>query len=241
MRCFGFSLLNIKMITSKSAKGVSIKTLQLYALTFTVRLVSILRHQGYLPFDKTGDWFYHLVELISLLAVIASLYGIVGPLISTYDEKYDRFGNFKVANEYGALYLIIPCIILAIVFHPTLNREWISDVCWTLSMYLEAVAMLPQIYMFQKQAADVGGAVDALIGHTVFALGFSRIFELIFWFGSFKELADHYNNGSRLPGYIVLISQFGHLIVMADFFYYYIMSLSRGTQMELPTTYNNYV
>ena len=94
MRCFGFSLLNIKMITSKSAKGVSIKTLQLYALTFTVRLVSILRHQGYLPFDKTGDWFYHLVELISLLAVIASLYGIVGPLISTYDEKYDKFGNF---------------------------------------------------------------------------------------------------------------------------------------------------
>ena len=241
MRCFGFMLLNFKMASTKTAKGLSIKTLQLYALTFSVRLVSILRHQGYLPFDKTGDWFYHVVELISLVAVMASIYGIVGPLISTYDEKYDRFGFFKVPNEYGALYLIIPCVVLAVFFHPTLNREWMSDVCWTLSMYLEAVAMLPQIYMFQKQAADVGGAVDALIGHTVFALGFSRIFELIFWFGSFKELADHYNNGSRLPGYIVLVSQFGHLLVMADFFYYYLMSLSRGTNMELPTSYNNFV
>lgn len=27
-------------------------------------------------------------------------------------------------------------------------------------MYLEAVAMLPQIYMFQKQASDQGGIVE---------------------------------------------------------------------------------
>jgi hypothetical protein len=27
-------------------------------------------------------------------------------------------------------------------------------------MYLEAVAMVPQIYMFQKQAADEGGTVE---------------------------------------------------------------------------------
>jgi hypothetical protein len=30
-------------------------------------------------------------------------------------------------------------------------------------MYLEAVAMLPQIFMFQKQAADEGGTVDVSI------------------------------------------------------------------------------
>lgn len=29
-------------------------------------------------------------------------------------------------------------------------------------------------------------ATQALIGHTVFALGFSRVFELIFWVGSFR-------------------------------------------------------
>ena len=62
MRCFGFGLLNFKMWSSWSSKGISIKTLQLYILTFTVRLFSIMRHQGYLPFDKTGDWFYHMVK-----------------------------------------------------------------------------------------------------------------------------------------------------------------------------------
>lgn len=62
MRCFGFGLLNYKMWSSKTAKGVSLKTLELYALTFSVRLLSIMRHQGYLPFDKSGDWFYHTVS-----------------------------------------------------------------------------------------------------------------------------------------------------------------------------------
>lgn len=32
--------------------------------------------------------------------------------------------------------------------------------------------------------------LQALIGHTVFALGFSRVFELIFWVGSFRCLHD---------------------------------------------------
>ena len=101
-------------------------------------------------------------------------------------------------------------------------------------MYLEAIAMIPQIYMFQKQASDQGGFVEALIGHTMFALGFSRIFELFFWIVSFRELADM--NGSRLPGYIFLLSQLGQVINMADFFYYYFTSITQGVPMQLPTT-----
>lgn len=73
----------------------------------------------------------------------------------------------------------------------------------------------------------------------MFALGFSRIFELVFWLGSFKELSDW--NGSQIPGYIVLLSQLGHLLVMGDFFFYYFRSLSRGMPMELPTTYSGIV
>jgi hypothetical protein len=123
-------------------------------------------------------------------------------------------------------------------------------------MYLEATAMMPQIYMFQKQAEEKKGSVEVsnflssalflfimcvlslqtLIGHTVFALGFSRIFELIFWLSSFKELSSH--SGSRLPGYVVLLSQFVHLVIMGDFFYFYFKSLQQGAPMELPTTYS---
>lgn len=232
MRCFGFGLLNAKMWGQKTAKGVSIKSLQLYALVFITRLISIMRHQGYLPFDKSGDWFYHAIEFMSLASVCCAIFAILSPLVSTYDERYDKFGNLHIPSEFGAAYLFVPCAIMAILFHPALNKEFLSDTCWTLSMYLEAVAMMPQIYMFQKQALADGGHVEPLIGHTVFALGFSRVFELFFWLGSFKELSDH--SGGRLPGYIVLLSQLGHLIVMGDFFYYYFKSLSVGLPMQLP-------
>ena len=230
-RCFGLLLMNYKVWKGNSLKGVSIKTMELYATSFVFRLLSILRHQGYLPFDKTGDWFYHVIEFASLASVALVLFGAFGPLKSTYDAKYDKFGNLNVPAEYGVVYLVVPCVVMALMFHPELNKEFFSDVCWTFSMYLEAVAMLPQLYMFQKQASDADGTVEVMLGHVTFALGFSRIFELWFWMGSFKELA---NINGKVPGYIVLLSQVGQLLIMGDFFYYYFVSISKGMPMELP-------
>jgi ER lumen protein retaining receptor len=231
-RCFGLLMMNYKVWIGKSVKGISAKTMQLYCLVFASRLLSIIRHQGYLPFDKTGDWFYHVIEFLSFGSVGLVLYGIMGPLKSTYDSRFDKFGNLNVPNEYGIVYLLVPTLLLAIIFHPELNKEFFSDTCWTFSMYLEAVAMIPQLYMFQKQAGDQAGTVEQILGHVTFALGFSRIFELCFWFGSFKELS---NASGKAPGYIVLISQVGQLLIMGDFFYYYLLSVSRGVPMELPT------
>jgi hypothetical protein len=39
-----------------TASSVSLKTLQAYLCVFTFRLVSIMRHEGYLPYDRSGDW-----------------------------------------------------------------------------------------------------------------------------------------------------------------------------------------
>lgn len=118
MRCFGFGILNYKMLSSRTARGVSIKSLELYVSVFIFRLLSIMRHQGYLPFDKTGDWFYHLVETMSLVACSLAIYWIFGPLISTYADKHDRFGNLHIPSELGALYLFVPAILLAAILHP---------------------------------------------------------------------------------------------------------------------------
>ncbi len=118
MRCFGFGLLNYKLWTANSVKGISAKSMELYAIVFLTRLLSIMRHQGYLPFDKSGDWFYHTVEIISFCCIIAVLYAIFGPMKPTYDEKFDRFGNLHVPNELGVLYLVGPVILAALFIHP---------------------------------------------------------------------------------------------------------------------------
>jgi ER lumen protein retaining receptor len=118
LKCFGFIVINYKIWGSKTVAGVSFKTIQLYVVVFIMRISSIFRHQGYLPFDKTGDWLYHGVEVISLIGIILIAYAIFGPLISTYDEKYDKFGNLHVPNELGAVYVLVPAILVAIFFHP---------------------------------------------------------------------------------------------------------------------------
>lgn len=76
------------MFSAKTAKGVSLKTLELYAAVFFFRLLSILRHQGYLPYDKSGDWFYHFVEIFSQVLVGVAIYLVFVPLMPTYNEKY---------------------------------------------------------------------------------------------------------------------------------------------------------
>jgi hypothetical protein len=97
--------------------------------------------------------------------------------------------------------------------------------------------MAPQLYMFQKLAGDKGIKIDGVIGHTVFAVAFSRIFELCFWIGSFKELSTHHL-GSTVASYLTLLSQICQLAIMGDFFYYYFISLTQGKDVEIkPTSY----
>jgi hypothetical protein len=229
-RMFGFGILNLKTFKSKRATGVSIKTLQLYCLVFAFRLTSITRHEGYLPYDKSGDWLYHVIEMMSLGFSAAALYACMKPFRSTYQPDMDRFGELNVPPGFGAVYLAGPILIIAIIVHPNLNNDWISDVSWTFAMYLESAALIPQLFMFQKQSS---GVVELLTAHFVAALGFGRIMEFCFWVYSYHELAS--SAGSRLPGYLALFSQFVQLVLMLDFFWYYYIAVKNATPLVLPS------
>lgn len=228
-RMFGFGILNLKTFKSQRATGVSIKTLQLYCIVFFFRLTSIIRHEGYLPYDKSGDWLYHFVEGMALLLSSLALYACMVPFKHTYQADMDKFGEILVPPGMGAVYLAGPILLMAILIHPNLNADFISDTAWTYAMYLESAALLPQLYMFQKQSS---GVVELLTAHFVFALGFGRVMEFLFWAYSYHELADA--SGSKLPGYLALFSQALQLIMMLDFFYYYFKAVKNATPLVLP-------
>ena len=229
-RTFGFMVLVWRIFVKKHAKGVSKKTLQLYAGVFVFRLMSILRHEGYLPYDKSGDFIYHLCEMASLGSAAFCLYLMSTTYAHTYQRRYDTFGNMYMPEQFGALYLFVPCVLLGLVFHPTLNNDALSDISWAISMYLESCAIVPQLFMFQRQAKTV---VEVLISHSVFALGFARVMDMIFWLFSYHELSTV--TGSKSVGMFVLGTQFVHIAIMGDFFYYYIISLKTGDLMDLPS------
>ena len=228
-RMFGFGILNVKTWKSQRATGVSIKTLQLYCLVFFFRLTSIIRHEGYLPYDKSGDWLYHMIEIMALCFTASALYGCMVPFKGTYQKDLDIFGEYNVQSGFGAVYLAVPTALVALFIHPNLNADFLSDVAWTYAMYLESSALIPQLYMFQKQQS---GVVELLTAHFVAALGFGRLMEFFFWIYSYHELAT--SAGSSLPGYLALFSQFVQLVLMVDFFWYYYMAVKNATPLVLP-------
>lgn len=147
IKCFGLLLLSYKVLKTESTQGISQKTISLYALTFLSRLFSILRFPHYLPADNTGDFIYKMIEACSFLLCIFLM-------MRDYDVSLDLFGNIFVPNKFGIVYLIIPCLLLALFIHPSLNHEFFSDCCWSFSMYLDGISMLPQIYMLFLQAKN---------------------------------------------------------------------------------------
>ncbi len=61
------------------------------------------------------------------------------------------------------------------VLHPNLNNYFLADVAWTFSLYIEAVAVLPQLHMFQKK----GGEIEPFTSHWVFSIGAARLLDFV--------------------------------------------------------------
>ena len=187
---FGFLLLVAKALLTRKLSNVSFKTLQAYALVYAARLTSILFYEGYLPYDKSGDWFYQSVE-VSALVVCAALLACIQLRILRYADKADTFDAqlsrlLGLPPWAGVLVLVVPVLLLAAVLHPSLNNNWATDVAWTFALYLEAVAIYPQIYIF----SSIKEEVEPLELNFVFFLAVARLLHFVFWVSSYQELND---------------------------------------------------
>ena len=146
-----------KMFSQGTAMGVSAKSLQMYSIVFFFRFASIVKHEGYLPFDKSGDWIYPAMEFLSLTMCGTALFLISTKYSDSYKPALDTFGAMDpVPAQFGTVFLVVPALLIALAVHPSLNNVWWSDICWTFALYLEAVAILPQLYMFQKGDGSSG-------------------------------------------------------------------------------------
>ena len=64
-------------------------------------------------------------------------------------KKYKETSDINLDNiKY--YYFAIPCLILSILIHPTLNHNFLTDTFWAFSMYLQAFAIFPQIQLIDK-------------------------------------------------------------------------------------------
>lgn len=224
IQSLGFLIVVIKVYSYQNTSGLSINTLICYAFLLCGRLSSTVLFYGYLPSDASGDWFYQLTDFFSLCLVLLLIYFIT----KVYRETSDLFND-----SVSYYYLVVPSICLALLVHTTLNNFFLTDVLWTFSMYLEAVAVFPQIKLFVMKK----GQIEPYTSHYVALCGLSRLLSLIFWIDTFQELNNSPNHSfsffSNYCGYFIIVSQIIQLLIMGDYYYLYFKSIFQGTKMTL--------
>jgi hypothetical protein len=176
---FAFLMVCLKMETNRSSRGISLKMFECYLVLLACRLCSIIPFEGYLPYDRSGDWLYQTVEAISLGLVCLIVYMCRKRFAASYERDSDVFKHH---------YLMIGCFILALIFHPNLNAFMPADVCWTFALYLESVSVLPQLFMFQRDKRVEAFTTHFLAGQALSRVRFILVDAIIF--SSYSHLSS---------------------------------------------------
>merc|ERR1712179_514967 len=115
-------------------------------------------------------------------------------------------------------FLLGPVAILALV----LNHEFsVMEILWTFSIYLESVAILPQLFMISKT-----GEAETITTHYLFALGWYRALYLVNWVWRY-----HFEGFFDL---IAIVAGVVQTILYCDFFSLYITKVMKGKKLSLP-------
>ena len=221
---FSFVMVIFCIERGKNSKGISLKMFDCYLVLLFFRLFSIIFYDGYLPYDRTGDWFYQTTEAFSFIFCCTLSFLCRVRYRDTYDSANDSLNPFL---------LIIPSLLLSLVIHPSLNSFMPADASWTFALYLEATACLPQLFMFQKQQK-----VEPFMTHFLAGQALSKVVSFLFWISCYTELNDPTKKLKSYIGIWVIVLQIIQLIVMGDFIHHYIRCITRGVPVEFILTEN---
>lgn len=118
---------------------------------------------------------------------------------NTWDPKLDILSVW---------YLIVPSAILSCIFR--YNGNVIVESLWAFSIYLEAVAILPQLAQMTKT-----GQAETITTHYLVALGGYRALYLMHWI--YRYMSEY-----NFHDWISVIAGTVQTLLYADFFYIYV-------------------
>ncbi|ORX50071.1 ER lumen protein retaining receptor [Piromyces finnis] len=201
MHLFSIIIIILKITKTRSAAGISFKSQLLYVIVFCTRYL---------------DLFY---TYISLYNTLMKIFFISTSIYICYLMKFKFKATWEPSlDTFKIEYLIIPSFVLALIF----NYEFsIMEILWTFSIYLEAVAILPQLFQMQRT-----GEAETITSHYLFALGAYRALYILNWI--WRYFVDHQIY------WIVVLSGIVQTAIYSDFLYIYITKVFRGQKFSLP-------
>ena len=198
-----FMILLHKIVKGKSSAGISLRTQEMYCVVFLSRYVDIFWN-----FSSLYNWVLKLLFIGASCSIVYFMrFG--APQKATYNPELDAF---------PVQYLLGPCALLGLM----INQDHTSpfEMIWAFSIYLEAVAILPQLFMLQKQ-----GGAESLTSHYVMLLGLYRLFYLFNWI-------YRYTTEDNYMQIIVWVSGIVQTALYLDFFYNYLNA--KASRLDAP-------
>merc|ERR1719321_1220438 len=152
-----------------------------------------------------------MFTIIPLLLVCDILRSVFVKHRSSYEAELDVL---------QAKYLVPSCVVMALILRPHFHF-WSTSygIVWSSCLYMDVLALMPQVVMMSRS----GGKIEAPIAHFVAATFLSRMEDL--W----DSLMYHQDSQSDAFSYwMVIFVQVIHLLLVADFMYYYMKARAAG-------------
>ena len=205
LHLISFVIIIYKIYKDKSCKGVSAKTFEIYLIVFCTRYLDLFMY--FISFYNT---FMKLL-FIGASGFILYLMHFQPPYKNTYDRKNeDVFPHF---------YLIIFALVMSLI----INKNYsLWGITWSFSLWLESVAVFPQISIIAKT-----NGIFSYTAHYLASLGIYRFFYILLWI-------YRYSTNGKI--YLVSVcSGVLQVLLYADFFYLYIKNVRKILSSDLPT------
>jgi len=194
-------ILLLKIWKTRSCAGISGKSQVLFLIVFVSRYLDLVTN------------FVSVYNTTMKMFFIASAAGTVYLMFMKFKATYD--GNH---DTFRVEFLLGPIAILALV----LNHEFsVMEILWTFSIYLESVAILPQLFMVSKT-----GEAETITSHYLFALGSYRALYIFNWIYRY-----HFEGFYDI---IAIVAGIVQTVLYCDFFYLYVTKVMAGKKIVLP-------
>lgn len=178
---------------TQSASGISFKSQLMYLIVYVTRYLDLF----WTAFDPNA--LYNTV--FKILFIGSSAY-VVYLMLNEYKPTHDpNIDTFKVQ------YLLGASAVLGILFP---YKYTPSEMLWAFSIWLESVAILPQLFMLQRT-----GEAETITTHYLAALGLYRALYIPNWiYRYFAETPSYFDPIAVVAGIV-------QTVLYSDFFYIY--------------------
>ena len=206
-------VLGLRLYTVKNARGISIKTQELYLLVFCSRYLDLFTH--------FYSWYNSLMKVIyiSSTAYIIYLVKETQPFKTDYERGQDSFLHWQFGVGPCAVLTVLSCVY----YYVTDYGVGLLDSFRYFSYYLEAVAILPQLILLHRYRE-----VENLTSHYVAFLGAYRFLYILNWI--YRSMYEPYYEQT----WVIYICGVIQTCLYLDFFYYFAVSKVKGSKMALP-------